>query len=165
MTSIEPAFAGWPVLNERLRAAVAAMADQHLALQPTPERWPLWATIGHLCCQRVSWLCGFAGEPGADQTPFPNALYSCPGDEYLEPVLSREQLLDAIDSTFRVVQSCLERWSPEYAAFEIRRGDGEEEAVHSRGWILSRALAHDAYHCAEVNETLSARGLPLIDLW
>ena len=165
MSTIEPAFAGWPMLNERLRDAVAAMSDHALSLQPTPDRWPLWATIGHLCCQRVSWLCGFAGEPGADETPFPNALYRCPGDEYLDPPLSRDELIQAIDSTYRVIQSCLERWSPEDAAYVIRRSDGEQDEVHSRGWVLSRALAHDAYHCAEVNEALSARGMPMIDLW
>jgi hypothetical protein len=165
MNSIAPAFARWPVLNECLRVAVAAMTDEQLALQPTPERWPLWATIGHLCCQRVSWLCGFAGEPGAGETPFPNALYRCPGDEYLEPAMSRDELLEAIDSTFRVVQSCLDRWSLDDAAFEIRRNYGDEDVIHSRGWILSGSLAHDAYHCAELNETLSARGLPMIELW
>ena len=80
-TTIRPAYSVWPTYNERLRAAVTRLTDEQLALKPTPERWPLWATVGHLACQRVSWLCAFAGELGAETTPFPNALYECPGDE------------------------------------------------------------------------------------
>src|SRR4051812_21611561 len=80
--AIRPAFSSWPRYNRQLRDVVAALTDEQLAIRPSPERWPVWATVGHLACQRVSWLCGFAGEPGADATPFPDALHRCPGDEY-----------------------------------------------------------------------------------
>jgi hypothetical protein len=73
--TIRPAYSKWADYNRRVRDVVAAMTDEQLAIRPTPERWPLWATVGHACCQRVSWLCGFAGEPGAETTPFINALY------------------------------------------------------------------------------------------
>jgi DinB family protein len=42
-------------VNQRLREVVAAMTDEQLALQPSPERWPPWASVGHLACQRVFW--------------------------------------------------------------------------------------------------------------
>jgi hypothetical protein len=48
---------------------------------------------------------------------------------------------------------------------EIRRRWDTEERVHDRGWVLERVFAHDVYHCAELNETLGAAGLPQIDLW
>ena len=63
--SIRPAFSKWPDYNRSLRDVVATLGDEQLATQPSPERWPLWASIGHLACQRVFWLCDFAGEPGA----------------------------------------------------------------------------------------------------
>jgi hypothetical protein len=31
--------------------------------------------------------------------------------------------------------------------------------------VIQRVFSHDVYHCAELNETLSAAGLPQIDLW
>ena len=85
--TIRPAFSTWPRLNRRLRDVVAAMTDEQLALRPGPGRWPIWATVGHLACQRVFWLCDFAGAPGAATTPFTNAAYDCPGDDDLEPLV------------------------------------------------------------------------------
>ena len=64
--TIRPAYSNWPWFNQQLRDGVAGLTDAHLAIRPSPERWPLWATVGHVACQRVSWLCGMAGEPGAE---------------------------------------------------------------------------------------------------
>ena len=162
---IRPAYPEWPWFDERLRAVVATLTDEQLAVRPSPDRWPLWATIGHLACQRVSWLCGFAGEPDAESTPFPDALYRCPGDEYLEPAMTAAELVAGLESTFRIVEGCLERWTLETLDKEIRRTFGSEEWVHTRGWTISRVFAHDVAHIAEINEALSVAGLPLVDLW
>ena len=163
--TIRPAYSTWPTYNRRLREVVAAMTDEHLAIRPTPERWPLWATIGHLACQRVFWLCDFAGEPGAETTPFTNAGSNCPGDDDLEHVLSSNALGNALDTTFRIVESCLDRWSPDMLDEEIRREDFGADWVHSRGWVIQRVFSHDVYHTAELNEALGIAGLPQIELW
>jgi hypothetical protein len=42
--TIRPAYSRWPEYNRRLRDVVAAMTDEQLAMRPSPERWPLWAT-------------------------------------------------------------------------------------------------------------------------
>ena len=102
--SIRPAYGTWPLVNQRLRAVVQSLTDEQLLLKPTPDRWPMWATVGHLACQRVFGLCDVAGEPGAETTPFSNAASNCPGDEDLEHVLSGEQLVTALDSTFALVE-------------------------------------------------------------
>lgn len=163
--TIRPAYGQWPRYDRSLREVVVTMTDEQLAIRPSPERWPLWATVGHLACQRVSWLCGFAGEPGADATPFPDALYRCPGDEYLEPVMDAGQLVEALEATFRVVEGCLDRWTLEMLDEEIRRTFDDEEWAYTRGSVIQRVFAHDVYHCAELNETLANAGLPQVDLW
>jgi uncharacterized damage-inducible protein DinB len=163
--TIRPAYSKWPDYNRRLRDIVAAMTDEQLALRPSPERWPIWATVGHAACQRVFWLCDFAGEPGAETTRFTNAAYDCPGDDDLEHVLDAGALAEALDSTFRVVESCLDRWTLEMLEEEIRREDFGEDWVHTRGSVIQRVFSHDVYHCAELNETLGIAGLPQVDLW
>ena len=40
-----------------------------------------------------------------------------------------------------------------------------DRRTHPRGWVLSRVATHDAWHASEVNETLTALGLPAIDPW
>jgi hypothetical protein len=163
--TIRPAYSTWPKYNQRLRDVVAAMTEEQLALQPSPERRPLWATIGHTACQRVFWLCDVAGEPGAQTTPFTNAAYDCPGDDDLEHALSAAQLVEAIDSTFRVVEACLDRWSVASLSEELRHPEWDDSWVHTRGFVLQRVFSHDVYHCAELNETLGTAGLPQVDLW
>jgi hypothetical protein len=164
-STIRPAYSKWPDYQQRLRDVVGAMTDEQLARRPSLERWPLWATVGHLACQRVFWLCDFAGEPGADTTPFTNAGNDCPGDDDLEHVLGPAQLVDALDSTFRIVEAVLDRWTLEMLDEELRRPEWDASWVHTRGAVLQRVFSHDVYHCAELNETLGAAGLPQIDLW
>ena len=165
MNSIRPAYSSWPAVNRSLRDVVATLTEEQLALQPSPERWPLWATIGHAACQRVFWLCVFAGEPGAETTPFTNSGYSCPGDEDLEHVLNAEQLVEALDSTFRIIEGCLDRWTVGMLDEVIRHSDEDGSREHSRGWVIQRVFSHDVYHVAELNEALGVAGLPQIDLW
>jgi uncharacterized damage-inducible protein DinB len=162
---IRPAFSKWPEYNRRFRDVVATMTDEQLAMRPSPERWPLWATVGHTACQRVFWLCDFAGEPGAETTPFTNAGYNCPGDDDLERVFSAGALADALDATFRIIESCLDRWTLDMLEEELRRPEWDESWVHTRGAVLQRVFSHDVYHCGEINERLGIAGLAQIDLW
>ena len=163
--TIRPAFSRWPAYHGRLRDVIAALTDEQLAIQPSPDRWPLWATVGHTACQRVFWLCDFAGEPGAETTPFTNAAYNCPGDDDLEHVLDPPALVEALDSTFRIIEGCLDRWTVDMLDEEIRRPDFGEDWVHTRGSVIQRVFSHDVYHCAELNETFKRSDLPQIDLW
>jgi len=163
--TIRSAYGTWPQYNQRLRDVVAAMTDEQLAIRPSPGRWPIWATVGHAACQRVFWLCDFAGEPGATTTPFTNAAYDCPGDDDLDHPLNAQALVEALDASFRIVEACLDRWPLEMLDEVIRREDFGEDWVHTRGWVIQRVFAHDVWHSAELNETLANAGLPQIDLW
>ena len=163
--SIRPAYSSWPGYQRRLRDVVAAMTAEQLAISPTPERWPIWASVGHLACQRVFWLCDFAGEPGAETTRFTNAGYDCPGDDDLEHVLGAEDLVEALESTFRIVEGCLDRWTLPMLDEVIRRPEWDASWVHARGAVIQRVFAHDVSHITELNETLGRAGLPQIDLW
>ena len=163
--TIRPAYSLWPKYNRRLRDAVAGMTEEHLAIRPAPERWPLWATVGHTACQRVFWLCDFAGEPGAETTRFTNAGHDCPGDDDLEHVLSAEALVEALDSSFRIIEGCLDRWTLDMLDEELRRVEWGKGWVHTRGSVIQRVFSHDVHHSAELNEALGIGGLPQIDLW
>jgi len=163
--TIRTTYGKWPDYNRRLRDVVATLTVEQLALQLAPERWPLWATLGHAFCQRVFWLCDFAGEPGADTTRFTNAGYDCPGDDDLEHVLSSADLVDALDSTFRIVDRVLDSWTVASLDEVLRRPEWDASWVHARGAVIQRVFSHDVYHVADINGTLGAAGLPQVDLW
>jgi hypothetical protein len=161
--SISPAYPSWSHYNTALRDVVGGMTAEHLAIQPTPDRWPVWASIGHLTCQRVFRLCVFGDAPGAETTPFTDSGNMCPGDDDLEHVLGPGDLVDALDSTFAIVRWCLDTWTLDDLQEVIsHRGDDRR---HTRGWVLQRVFAHDVSHVTELNETLGRQGLPQVDLW
>jgi hypothetical protein len=162
---IRPAFPTWPDHNRALRDVVAGLTPAQLALRPSPGRWPMWATIGHLACQRVFWLCDAVGEPGATSTPFPDAGINCPGDEDLEHVLGPEQLVAALDTTFRIVEQRLDGWTWDRLGEQIQHPEWDPGWSYTRGAIIQRVYAHDVYHTAEVNEVLTGADLTLVDLW
>src|SRR5213593_1526176 len=163
--TIRSAYSMWPQYNRRLRDVVAAMTEDQLAIRPSPERWPIWATVGHTACQRVFWLCDFVGEPGAETTPFTNAAYNCPGDDDLDHPMNGDELAEALDSSFRIIENCLDRWTADMLTDELHRRMGREEWVHIRGSVLQRLFSHDTYHCGELSQTLGITRLPQIDLW
>ncbi|HEX9978241.1 MAG TPA: DinB family protein, partial [Acidimicrobiia bacterium] len=149
--------------NRRLRDIVASLTEEQLDTPTGYRQWPIWALVGHTACQRVFWLCDFAGEPGADTTRFTNAGHDCPGDDDLENRLSAAELVEALDASSRIVESCLDRWTLDMLDEELRRPEWGEDWVHTRGSVLQRVFSHDVYHCAELNLTLSAD--QQIDLW
>jgi hypothetical protein len=163
--TIRRAYSNWPRYNAALRDVVAGLDEELLALRPTPERWPLWATVGHLACQRISGWSGQLDVPGGEATPFPDALWRCPGDEYLEPAMNAQELAAALDSTFRVIDTGLDTITLDSLDEEIVRRFGDDEWRYTRGSVIQRSFAHDISHIAELNESLSRAGGRTVDLW
>jgi hypothetical protein len=147
--------------DARLREVVGGLDEVQLARRARSDGWPAWAIVGHLACQRVFWLCDFAGEPGADTTRFTNAIYDCPGDDDLEHVLDAGQLVDALESTYRIVEHVLDAWTVESLGDVLRRPEWDGSWVQTRGAVIQRVLAHDVYHISELGQALGVG----LDIW
>jgi hypothetical protein len=76
-----------------------------------------------------------------------------------------DQLAQALDSSFRIIENCLDRWTVDMLGEELRRPEWDQTWVHTRGTVLQRLYSHDTYHCGELSQTLGIAGLPQIDLW
>ena len=163
--SIRLFYDRWPQYNRRLTEIVGAMTDDQLAIRPDPERWPIWATVGHTAGTRTYWLCGVLDEPGAEATPFPDPMALEGWEDDLDHPRSATELVTALDTTFAIIDRLLDRWTPEMLAEEVVREYGDSRQVHSRASILQRMFTHEAYHCGELSQTLGIVGLPQIDLW
>lgn len=162
---IRAAYSLWPRYDRLLRERVATLTDEQLAIQPGPDRWPLWATIGHLACQRVFGLCDFGGEPGAETSPFPNAGNDCPGDDDLEHVWTGAQLVDALERTIAIVERALDTWTVDSLDEVISHPEWGPGWVRTRGENLQRGFAHDVSHIGEINDALARSGLDQVDIW
>ncbi len=163
--TIRPFYDMWPQYNRRLREVIGAMTDEQLAIRSAPDRYPIWAVVGHTAAARVYWLCAVIGEPGTETTPFVDAASGIGWEDDLDHPRGAGELVGALDSTFRLVESCLDRWTPDMLSDEIQRDFGGTHQVHTRGSILQRLFSHEAYHCGELSQTLGIHGLPQIDLW
>jgi uncharacterized damage-inducible protein DinB len=154
----------WPQYNRRLTEVIAAMTDDQLAIRTSPERFPIWAIVGHTAGARVYWLCGVLEEPGAEMTPFdPTGEDSW--EDHLDQPRSAAELASGLTTTFSIIDGLLDRWTPEMLGEEVERVYGSVRQVHSRASILQRLFTHEAYHCGELSKTLGIAGLPQIDLW
>ncbi len=164
-STIRSAYDMWPQYNRRLREVIGAMSAGQLAIRPSADRWPIWATVGHTAGMRVYWLCDVIGEPGAETTPFLDAAMTTGWEDDLDHPRSADELVEALDSTWLLIEGCLDRWTLDMLADEFHRDFGGEPQVHSRSSILQRLFSHDSYHCGELSQTLGIHGLPQIDLW
>jgi uncharacterized damage-inducible protein DinB len=164
--SIRLFYDRWPQYNRRLTEVVGAMTDDQLAIRPSPDLWPIWATIGHTAGVRVYWLCSVLREPGAEETPFVEAMSNDNGwEDDLDHPRGAAELVTALDTTWAIIDRCLDRWTPAMLEETVERMYGDQRQVHSRASILQRLLTHEAYHCGELSQTLGIHGLPQIDLW
>ena len=163
--SIRRFYDRWPQYNRRLTEIVRVMTDEQLAIRPSPERDPIWATVGHTVSARAYWLCGVLGEPGAETTPWPDPINDEGWEDHLEHPRTATDLVWAIDTTWAIVDGCLDRWTPEMLDETVERTYRDQRQVHSRSSILQRLLTHEAYHCGELSQTLGIHHLPQIDLW
>lgn len=157
-------YPDWPRYAARIVDALRDLTPEHLAIRASADSAPIWALAAHLAGARVYWLCHVVGEPGAETTPFTD-----PSDEGWEDDESHprhsDELVGALESTWAVVASCLERWTLSMLDDQIERRYGDVVQWHARGSILNRLMSHDAFHAGEISQLLGANGLPAIDLW
>jgi uncharacterized damage-inducible protein DinB len=155
----------WDQYNGRLVDAIRNLSDEQLKLRAAPDKWPIWAIAAHTAGARVYWLCGVFKESGAESTPFtePSSGVGWEDDES-RPRGSKE-LVFALESSWKIIERSLERWTPSMLDEEFTREIGGKTQIHTRRSVLMRLLTHDAYHSGEISQILGVHGLPEIDLW
>ncbi|MGH8914248.1 MAG: DinB family protein [Acidimicrobiia bacterium] len=163
--SVARFYEPWGIYNERMVEVVRRLSAEELQLSPAPGGWPVWATVGHTAGARVYWLCGVFGEPGAETTPFPDAVTGVGWEDDLDTPRAASELTGALESSWEIVDGCLQRWTPESLFEQFEAQAGKKTQVHTRQAVLIRLLSHDAYHCGELSQTLGIHDLPQIDLW
>jgi DinB superfamily len=162
--SVAAIYEGWQKTQAHLMNRLPKLGPQELALRASPEGWPIWAIVSHLAGARVYWLCGVFKEPGADTTPFSDP-FGDGWEDHLDAPRGPEELTFAVESSWRIVESCLARWTPEMLSEVFTRERGSEVQRHTRHSVLTRIVMHDAFHCGEVSSLLGAHGFASMDPW
>jgi uncharacterized damage-inducible protein DinB len=168
--TLRPFYADWAGYNRRWIEGLKHLTPEELALPVLATRdyetppWPIWAVAAHTVGPRVFWLCDVFGEPGAEDTPFPG---DTPGwEDDLSHPRTVGELVWAWESTWRIIEGVLERWTPETLEVSVRRDEaGRPSEEHTRQSILLRMINHEAYHLGEINVTLGSHGSEPINPW
>lgn len=164
-TSIRRFYGDWQAYNERLVETIRPMSMDQLRLRPSPDRWPIWATVGHTAGARTYWLCGVFKEPGAERTPFPDPAAELGWEDDEDHPRGADELVHALETTWSIIDGCLDRWTPEMLAEAFVRDYKGQQRMYTRQSVVMRLISHEAYHCGEISQTLGIHGLPQIDLW
>ncbi len=163
--SIRLFYDRWPQYHRRLTEVVGAMTDEQLAIRPSPDLWPIWATVAHTAGARMYWLCSVLDEPGLEATPFADVGGDEGWEDHLDHPRGAGELVIALDTTWAIIDRLLDRWTPEMLGEDVERRYSDQRQIHSRGSILQRLMTHEAYHCGELSQTLGIHDLAQIDLW
>ena len=162
--SVASIYEGWPRVQALLAHRIPELGPEQLQLKATPETWPIWAILSHIAGARVYWLCGVFKEPGAETTPFPD-----PNGEGWEDRLDVprrvEELMFAVESSWRIAESCLQRWTPDMLGEKFTREFAGKVQLHTRHSVLTRLVMHDSFHCGEVSILLGTHGYASMDPW
>lgn len=164
-------YEGFHLGTAALVAALRPLSDEQLRLAIRPG-WPIWASASHVAGTRVYWLCLVFREPGIEATPFAGLDLSTSGweDDLAHPRRA-DELVEALESSWTIVERCLRSWTPEMLTGEARRTRGDKVQIHTRQSVLMRLITHDAFHCGEISLALGAHGLGgdspngPIDMW
>lgn len=156
-------YEGWQKVQTHLVRRLPNLTSEELQLRASPDGSPIWALVAHMAGARVYWLCGVIREAGAEATPFP--VGSDGWEDHLDVPRNSDELLFAVESSWRIVESCLNRWTPEMLTETFTRNFGNIVQHHTRHSVLTRLVMHDAYHCGEVSLLLGMHGRPSLDPW
>ena len=162
--NLAPFYDGWRFAQERLVQRIGELSPHELELRAAPHLWPIWAITAHTAGTRPYWLCHICKEPGAERTPFAGS-YDQGWEDDLDHPRGASELVSALQSTWTIVEDCLDRWTPAMLQDEFLREINGQVQLHTRQSILMRMITHDAYHCGEIAQTLGMHGLKEVDIW
>jgi uncharacterized damage-inducible protein DinB len=163
--ALTPFYGDWRKYNGRLVDTMRSLSDEQLKLRATPNYWPIWAIAAHAAGARVYWLCGVFKESGAETTPFTDPLNGHGWEDDESTPRGSDELVIALESSWKIIERCLELWTPSMLGDEFTREIGGKIQKHTRQSMLMRLITHDAYHTGEISLVLGMHGLPEIDLW
>jgi len=162
--SVATVYEGWPRVQAHMARRIPALVPGELALKSSPEGWPIWAIASHVAGARVYWLCIVCQEPGFETTPF--AVPANDGwEDHLDTPRSAAEVMEALQSSWRIVESCLELWTPAMLEETFSRQRNGAAEHHSRHSVLTRLVMHDSFHSGEISLLLGTKGLESTDPW
>jgi uncharacterized damage-inducible protein DinB len=151
-------YQGWQDYQSGLNKALAPLTEDQLTLRAAPRLRTLGGIVTHMIGARARWFHNLLGE-GGDAFA---ALATW--DRRGMPARTAPELVAALETTWRVMQDAVARWTPTEWAQRYEGDPGDEPASFTRQWVVWHLIEHDLHHGGEVSLTLGLHGLAAPDL-
>ncbi len=147
-------YQGWHDYQQLLIKALAPLSSEQLALRAAPRLRSISDIVLHIIGARARWfhdLMEVGDEDFAELGRW---------DRKGAPTRDATELVNGLETTWRVMQEALANWTPEDLQFSYpgEPGEGEPE-IFTRQWVIWHLIEHDLHHGGEVSLTLGIHGL------
>jgi uncharacterized damage-inducible protein DinB len=145
----------WREYQDKLKASVAPLTAEQLALAAGPGLRPIGYNVAHIIGCRAGWFTYTMGEDGGESI---KALAEL--DEADMAKRGGAELAQGLDLTFDFMMSRISRWSDEDMRKTFEDDWDGVKVQLSRAWIVYHVMEHDLHHGGEVSMTLGMHGIP-----
>jgi len=153
-STLETIYDGWQEYQEKLIQALEPLTMQQLNLRPAAHLRSIGEIARHIIGARGRWFFDEMEEGGAEMDAL--GIWDRRG----QPTRSAAELVAGLRATWRVMHTCLERWTEADLAFVFKGEDSEGPFESSRSWVVWHLIEHDLHHGGEIFITLGMHGLP-----
>ena len=166
-------YDGWANYQRLLLTAIRELTPGQLALRPAPRLWAVWQLAGHTAGSRAYWFHDVLGEGDpatrdmfrvtgttVPDLPLEDAGWEDDEDHPRGP----EEVVDAFELTWAMIDDCLQRWTPDDLAVEFTRLRRAGTQTFTRQWVIWHLIEHDLHHGGEISLILGSHGLSGLDL-
>jgi uncharacterized damage-inducible protein DinB len=154
---LKPFYDGWADQQRKLIETLRPLTPEQVQLRPAPGEWAIWQLASNMIGGRLYWLCFMLGQDDR------GVLMKEVGgwEDNPDHPRSAEELIDALQRTWDVVEACLDRWNLDDLSVEVTKKDFWGRLVTiTPGWVLWRLMSHEVHHGSEIALILRVHGLP-----
>ena len=142
-------YSGWERYQRLIVEAIAPLTPDQLTLRAAPQLRSVGEIATHMIGARARWFNEAMGEGGPEYEAMRQ------WDREGQPTRNAAELEEGLETTWRLIHSCLSRWTTDDLALEMTaRGK-----LRSRQWMIWHVIEHDAHHGGEISLTLGAHNL------
>ena len=134
LLTLAPFYRGWEEYQWLLIGALAPLTAEQLAIHASPGQRPIWLIATHIIGTRIGWFQGWMGEGD----PSLAELDLWDADD--APPRSAAEIIHGLETTWAMIQGCLDRWTPDMLDDEFTRERPRGLVTRTRQWIIWHLL-------------------------
>ncbi|HEX6331309.1 MAG TPA: DinB family protein, partial [Actinomycetota bacterium] len=171
--TLRPFYDGWANYQRLLLGMVGGLTREQVGLRTASHQWAVWQLAGHLAGSRAYWFHDVLGEGDpavrnlfrVASTTVPDLPLDDAGweDDETNP-RGPDELVEALERTWSIIEDCLRRWTQQDLAVEFTRQRRSGAQTVTRQWVVWHVIEHDLNHGGEISQILGSHGVPALDL-